>query len=335
MTMIFSGMKKLLSILLLGALSMLFAEVFSGSSTLWFLDPWGLLVAFPLYLGHAIFLLNLAFLLKKTSPRQLYFFGMLFGLYEALITKVLWFGYPASTGPMVSSFFGIAWGEFLTLVLFWHPVMSFLIPVFVYEMVSGDVLPGHERFVQKNWKTILLVIILIVMGASFQSNGAKYDVIRSVGSLGGSILIVVLLHFLTKGKNLPTLVLGKKAMMVVVVYLFVLYGTTTAFIFPERLPKMILPYVLIFLWYLVTIGLLWVDRFRPVSVPLRGMPFSQKDLGFFALLVVSATVVCSLVSQITYAVLLAMFVTLMGAGIVLFFVCLFSLVKQRISIVQA
>src|SRR4030043_1561757 len=124
--MIFSAMKKLWSVLLLGALSMLFAERFSGASTLWFLDPWGLLLAFPLYLGHSIFLLNVAFLWKKTSPRQLYFFGMLFGLYEALITKVLWFGYPASTGPMVGYFFGVAGGEFLTLVLFWHPVMSFV-----------------------------------------------------------------------------------------------------------------------------------------------------------------------------------------------------------------
>jgi len=128
--MIFSHMKKLWSILLLGALSMLFAEVFSGASTLWFLDAWGLLLTYPLYLAHAIFLLNVAFLWKKTSPRQLYFFGMLFGLYEALITKVLWFGYPNSTGPMVSYVFGIAWGEFLTLVLFYHPIMSFVVPIF-------------------------------------------------------------------------------------------------------------------------------------------------------------------------------------------------------------
>jgi hypothetical protein len=331
--MIFSDMKKLLPILLLGALSMLFAEVFSGASTLWFLDPWGFLLAYPLYLGHAIFLLNVAFLFKKTSPRQLYFFGMLFGLYEALITKVLWFGYPNSTGPMISSFYGVAWGEFLTLVLFWHPVMSFIIPVFVYEILSGDVLPGHERFLHKGWKTLLFVIVLVVMGASFQSNGAKYDLLRSVGSMAGTIFIVVLLHLASKGKNLQTLVLGKKAMIVVLVYLFVLYGTTTAFIFPERLPKIVLPYVLIFLWYLVAVGLLWVDRFKPVSVPLKGKIFSQKDLGVFAVLVVCATVVCSIVSAVTYAVLVAMFVSLMGAGILLLFGCLFSLIKQKISLV--
>ena len=51
------------------------------------------------------------------------------------------------------------------------------------------------------------------MGASFQSNGAGYDVVLSVGSMGGSILIVVLLHFLSRGKNLQSLVLGKKGLI--------------------------------------------------------------------------------------------------------------------------
>lgn len=329
--MIFPGMKKFFSILLLGSLSMLFAEVFSGASTLWFLDPWGLLLAFPLYLAHAVFFFSVAFIYKKTSLRQLYFFGMLFGLYEALITKVLWFGYPDSTGPMVGYFFGLAWGEFITLVFFWHPIMSFIVPVLVYELLSGDVLPGHQRFLEKNWKTLLLVIILIVMGASFQSNGANYDVIRSVGSLGGSLFIVFLLHVLSKGKNLRSIVLAKKAMALVLVYLFVLYTVTTAVILPERLPKIILPYLLIFLWYLVALGLLWFDRFTPTTVTFKNVVFSHKDLGIFAVLVIILAIICSFFPQITYRFLLLMFVSLMGAGVVIFFWSVISLFKQRIS----
>lgn len=325
-------MKTLGSVLLLGALSMLFAEVFSGASTLWFLDAWGLLLTYPLYLAHAVFLLNMAFLWKKTSPRQLYFFGMLFGLYEALITKVLWFGYPASTGPSVGYIFGIAWGEFLTLVLFYHPVMSFLVPVFVYEILSKDVLPGHEWFVQKKWYTFLIVAILIVMGASFQSNGANYDVVRSVGSMVGSLLIVALLHGLSRGKTIQSLVLGKKALMVVMLYLIILYGVTTAVIFPERLPRIIMPYLLILLWYLVALGLLWADRVTVAGVPRAGSMFSDRDLGIFTLLLIGATVVGSVFSQITYGVLLTMFISLMAAGVGLFCWCLFSLIRQRTSV---
>jgi hypothetical protein len=326
-------MKKAVSILLLGVLSMLFAEVFSGASTLWFLDPWGLLLTLPLYLGHALFFFNLALLWEKTSPRQLYFFGMMFGLYEALITKVLWYGYPGSTGPMVGSFFGVAWGEFLTLVLFWHPVMSFLVPVLVYELLSKDVLPGHERLLQKNGKTLVAVLVLIVMAASFQSNGAKYEVLRSAGSMVGTMLIIVLLHHLSKGKDLRSLALGRRGMIALVAYLVALYGFTTAFIFPNRLPTTVLPYVLIFLWYLVAIGLLWVDRFTPVNPMVNRPLFSLRDLRVFAVLVVGATVVCSLVPQVSYAVLLIMFVSLMGAGVVLFSGSLFtlSLVRKKVG----
>lgn len=324
-------MKKLWSVLLLGALSMLFAEVFSGASTLWFLDAWGLLLTYPLYLAHAIFLLNVAFLWKKTSPRQLYFFGMLFGLYEALITKVLWFGYPNSTGPMVGYFFGVAWGEFLTLVLFYHPIMSFVVPIFVYELLSRDVLPGHERYLQKNWKTLLLVILLIVMGASFQSNGSKYDVVRAVSSMGGSILIVFLLHVLSKGKNLQSLILGKKTLTGVIIYLFILYAVTTVIIFPERLPKMILPYLLILLWYLVALGLLWADRYPPPYIVRKEPLFSQNELGVFAVILICLTILCSFSQQITYGILLLMFVSLMGAGVFFFSVSMFSLLKNKIS----
>lgn len=329
--MIFHGMKKFFSILLLGSLSVMFAEVFSGASTLWFLDPWGLIVVFPLYLSHAVFFFSVAVVYKRTSLRQLYFFGMLFGLYEAFITKVLWFGYPDSTGPMVGYFFGVAWGEFLTLVFFWHPIMSFIVPVLVYELLSRDVLPGHHLFLEKNWKTILLIIILIVMGASFQSNGASYDVIRSVGSLGGSLLIVFVLHGLSKGKTLQSLVLGKKTMTFVFVYLLVLYGVTTAVIFPERLPTTIISYLLIFLWYIVCLCLLWVDRFPPLTVAFNGSLFSQKEIGVFAVLLVCLTIVCSFFQQITYGVLLLMFVSLMGVGVMVFSWSVLSLVKHRIS----
>jgi hypothetical protein len=324
-------MKKALSILLLGTLSMLFAEVFSVASTLWFVTPWGVFLTLPLYLGHALFFFNAALRTNRTSPRQLYFFGMMFGLYEALITKVLWFGYPSASGPMVGYFFGIAWGEFLTLVLFWHPVMSFLVPVFAYEVLSGDIIPGHKRFLQKNWKTIFVALVIVVMGAVFQSNGANYNVLVSLGSLGGTLFIIFLLHRLTPGKNLQSLVLGKKGMIVLIAYLVVLYGSTTAFILPVRLPRTVLPYVLIFLWYLVAIGLLWVDRPTPAKVLIKQNMFSVLDLRVFVVLLLVLTTVFSLVSSLSYQVLTVLFVSLMGAGVVLFSWSLITLTKQRIS----
>jgi hypothetical protein len=325
-------MKQALSILLLGVLSMLFAEVFSGASTLWFVTSWGLLLTLPLYLGHVLFFFNVAVRTHRTSLRQLYFFGMMFGLYEALITKVLWFGYPNAAGPAVGYFFGVAWSEFLTLVLFWHPVMSFLVPILVYEVLSRDIIPGHEWLVQKNRLTLFAVAVLIITGAVFQSNGAKYNVLESVGSVAGTLLIVMLLHYLTPDKTRQSLVLGKKGMLLLVVYLVALYGASTAFILPERLPRTVIPYVLIFLWYVLAIGLLWVDRFTPKTMIVKPAVFSVRDLSIYVILLLGATVLFSLIPSVSYAILLVFFVSLMGAGIVIFSWSVLTLTKQRISL---
>ncbi|MFX1298333.1 MAG: hypothetical protein ACFFD2_26195, partial [Promethearchaeota archaeon] len=120
-------------ILLIGCLSMFMAEVFAGSSQLWFIDPWSLIVTYWLYLGHLLLFLNLAMRTKRTSIPQLYLWGVLFGLYESWITKVLWFGYPGAEGPAISLVGGIAILEFFTLVFFWHPILAFVMPVLVFE----------------------------------------------------------------------------------------------------------------------------------------------------------------------------------------------------------
>ena len=104
-------------VLLVGALSMFFAEVMAGSSNLWFLDPFGILSTYVLYLGHVLLYLNLAIRFKRTSLVQLYLWGMLFGLYEGPITQVLWSGYMDSTGPPIV-FLGVASFEFIVLVFF-------------------------------------------------------------------------------------------------------------------------------------------------------------------------------------------------------------------------
>ena len=324
-------MKKAFSILLLGVLSMLFAEVFSGASTLWFVTWFGVFITLSLYLGHAVFFFNVAVRTNRTSLRQLYFFGMMFGLYEALITKVLFAGYPGSTGPMVGTFLGVAWGEFLTLVLFWHPVMSFIMPILVYELLSRDVLPGHERVLQKNRWTLVGVGMLVIAGAAFQSNGAKYNVLVSVGSTAGTLLIILVLHHLTRGKTRQSLVLGTKGMVVLVVYLIALYGAFTAFVLTEKLPRTVPPYVLIFLSYVLAIFLLWIDRYTPKHHVGVSRIFSVRELGISGIILIVATAVFSEIPPVSYAILLVLFIGLMGAGVVLFVGNVFNLVRQRIS----
>ena len=83
--------------IILAALSTFFAEVFSGSDMFPFFHPWGLLVVVPLYGLHIILLSSLVYRAGKPRFASLVFAGMLFGLYEAYLTKVLWappWGYP-------------------------------------------------------------------------------------------------------------------------------------------------------------------------------------------------------------------------------------------------
>jgi len=55
-----------------------------------FFNAWGILVVFPLYTLHTLVLAFLFFRRKQISLPVLFLAGMLFGLYEAYITKVLW-----------------------------------------------------------------------------------------------------------------------------------------------------------------------------------------------------------------------------------------------------
>ena len=324
-------MRKPSAILLLGVLSMFFAEVFSGASTLWFFSVWGLLVTLPLYLGHTLFLFNLAIRTVRTSLRQLYFFGMLFGLYEALVTKVLWYGYPDSTGAMIGYLQGVALGEFLTLVLFWHPVMSFILPIVTYEVLSGDYIKGHDWLLKKSRGAITGVVVVILLGAVLQSNGSNYDVLVSVGSITGSLLIISILHRFSDGKTVQSLVLSKRGMIILSLYLVALYGATTFLLLLERLPQTITPYISIFTWYFVSSILILLDHSSSQMSSFGGSFLKYLDLVKLSILFLGVTIVFSVAKTVTYPILLVFFVSFMGIGLILFSFAAVSLVKDRLS----
>lgn len=68
-------------------------EIFAGSSPggLADLGVWAL--AIPLYALHLMSLSDLALRLRRLSWPALYLLGVIFGLYETWITKVVWAGY--------------------------------------------------------------------------------------------------------------------------------------------------------------------------------------------------------------------------------------------------
>jgi len=88
--------------LLVGMLVLICAEVFSGASLqvgLW--HPWTLLMTYWLYFAH--FFTTLAVRTGRTSFWSLYLWGVLFGLYESWITKVIWYGYSGDGNLVLGS----------------------------------------------------------------------------------------------------------------------------------------------------------------------------------------------------------------------------------------
>jgi hypothetical protein len=135
---------------LLAVFSTFFAEVTVGSSPLvfWKLDGW--LITVPVYGLHILVLSPLIIRAGRVPAWQsIYLAGTIVGLYEAYMTKILW-----SPTWNLNAFRlgGVAVLETLMLVLFWHPVMAFLVPLIFSEKLL-NLQPGIIPTLSLKWKS--------------------------------------------------------------------------------------------------------------------------------------------------------------------------------------
>lgn len=312
-------MAKITATLLIGTLSMFYAEILSGASHLWFLDPWGLLITMPLYLSHTILLLNLAMKTRRTSLKQLYYWGMLFGLYEAWITKVLWAGYIEAGKPMFGKFLGIAWAEFLTLVLFWHPIMSFIIPILTYEILSKSYLPNHRKYLAKTRRKTLLIMSILTIGASFQSTNSKNNLEIALGSIIGSIAIIFILDLLSRRKSIKSIKLGRKGMIITITYLTILYTATFILILPERIPKDPMAWTTIISWYIVTAIL--IKKSKPIrenEANETTETYSRRDLAKYTFILIILTFIMCITPPLSYITTITLLLSIIAIAPIIF-----------------
>ncbi len=268
--------KSLLVLLFTGSLSMFTAEVWAGSSTTWFLDVFGIFLTLPLYLFHLLFYYNVAHRFKRDRILHLYFWGMLFALYEAPLTKVLWAGYIGQE-PIFGTLFGIAILEFLTLVFFWHPIFSFILPVLLLEAFLGAINPetttviptSHLTVIRNTDRNKLLLIILVILVSPFLPNNSGYDFFNTTVAAVGSVIIIALLLSLIIKKDKPeitttALILGKKGLLATCIYLLMLYILFSLLVLPERFPTSMISYLSIILFAAFMITLLkWNGPTKP------------------------------------------------------------------------
>lgn len=305
-------------ILLIGVLSMFFAEVCSGASQLWFASIWGLTQTFWLYLTHVLFFWYIANRQKRTSLLSLYLYGMIFGLYESWLTKVLWSGYMHESGPGLGTFAGVAWSEYGALVFFFHPIMSFIVPLLVYQILTGKIILEHATLLKKTSKKTWIICIYTALIATFIANGNQFSPISANLSVLGSILLILLFkHFTTK--DVLSLVPSNKWFYIIVGYLILLYGVMGNLLLHERLPTEVLPYVTIILSYVVFIYL--ISRTSQKETKLINLPagaYTTKDLlQFLAILLVSLNIVV-LIQPLSMLLMTITYLAMIVLGIILF-----------------
>lgn len=324
-------MKKLFSILLLGTLSLLFAEVFSGASTQWFLDGWGWLLTLPLYLGHCLFFYWIAYKSKKTSLIQLYFLGILFALYESWITKVLWAGYINEAGPGMGLLAGIAFNEFSILTFFWHPIFSFILPILTFEVITGNMLVSHHSILTKTKKKTFLIIGLLILVSTFVANGNGHDLGSTLASLLGTYLLIFIFELLSKETDLTMFHFKKIGFVFLSLYLVGLYLWSFFMILPERLPQTLLPYLSILFWYIVGIVLFHKTKANNAVVFSEETEdlYSRRDLWSFAFLMLVFSSLSSVLPSISGVVMYIGYLGFSLFGIGLFVKEVLSVMKKK------
>ncbi|MCF2136573.1 MAG: hypothetical protein K9W43_04955 [Candidatus Thorarchaeota archaeon] len=237
---------RFLPLFLLGLLSMTFAEVFSGSSPLWPFDLIIWLIAFPLYWSHILFFLGLAVRYHRFSIPHLYLWGILFGLYESWMTKVVWGGFMVQTAPPAIQILGIAVVETVMIIFFWHPLFSFIIPILAYQMLmrtnetDSSCLTGHSKWLTPSRRNKTIGIVIAIMGGAGLAGGAGYDVVSVVPvAIACTLLILIVYKLASRGESshsIESIILGSKGLMLVGLFIAAYYALTFPTWLPERIP---------------------------------------------------------------------------------------------------
>ncbi len=266
--------QKWLAWVVLGALSTIFAEVVSGADMFPFFHPWGLLVTTPLYTLHILVLAYVVFSVPRLRFSALFLAGVIFGLYEAYITKMLW---NPAWGAIVQVA-EVAPVEVMVLAFWWHPWMSFITPLLVGEQLLGaglevlSALPERLRNFFSRRRGFLTLAVLAGIFQSINSPSAGRSLAAGLASAGVVLVLVLLWRRITRDNrySLRELVPDRRELRWLLLLLFLQYLVLGILLRPEALPG--LPgHVMIWLLY-AAVGLcLWLNlrRAEAPAAPAR------------------------------------------------------------------
>ncbi len=231
-----SFLDNFLSFLLIGMLSTMFAELWLGFVFTTPGAPILLILMVFFYGSHVVFYFNLAVYFKRTYLTSLYWWGTLFGLYEAWVTTMIYYGYANVVGHH-GEILGIAVYEYFANVFFWHPINSFILTLMALQILfpikaknKSQDLTIADTFISDNWKNKLFWFIYAVYAGGmitsctygFEANLATYYI------LFFSVLLLVyhLLYRRTRTSKISPLqliIISKRGLIMLAGLLLVIY----------------------------------------------------------------------------------------------------------------
>ncbi len=271
--------------LLLGALSTVLAEVVSTSSSWPFFTLWGWIGVWPLYTLHILVLGYVVLkIMRPVTWPALFTGGALFGMYEAYLTKVLWA--PTWAPEFAATLGGVYTLHTAILVLLWHPLFAFLMPLLTAECLwtrSGELLgalPERWKRHLTDPRTAIRALVTIAIACGLY-RGIGAETAPFAGSLGNlmpglvNILLLTLAASLwgrscngrryTLRELMPT---NRQAHWLIglLILQYALYG---AFLRPEALPRTPMPHITVWAIYGVLIWILYrlAKRQRNTDTP--------------------------------------------------------------------
>ncbi len=272
-------------------------EVFAGSIMplgLW--HPWTLLVTYWLYFAHFFLFTTLAIRTGRTSLSSLYLWGVLFGLYESWITKVVWAGY-GGDGDFVLGKIGWYGYSEISMAFMFHPVMAFILPLAITCLLCPPlrrVFPDlawitgkskRARFVQI-YMVFCFVPTMAMNGQCLQNLALNLTAV--IFAL--IVLLAVTRRPLAASDGRPIVAFGRWGFVGLCVYLMLLYGVTYKGLHAECLPSVPVQ-LYTFVFYGLAIAGLWLHRRREPLAEAK-VPVEKREihlvLAIFAVILVLA-----------------------------------------------
>ncbi|MBD3338536.1 MAG: hypothetical protein GF353_05485 [Candidatus Lokiarchaeota archaeon] len=314
----------------IGLLTVLYGEVWTASSMLWFLDP-SIVIVFPLtvipfYAAHLYFYFNLAVRTRRTSIPQLYLWGTLFGLYEAPITKVIWGSVIGESGAIVIG--GIVISEYIMLVFFWHPIFSFITPILVFEIFalnsakndSEVVFSNHISFLNiSSTKSKIWLLGLTIVGSLFLIGTSATMAIFALITLLINISLVMLFYLIVrkiyplfKGRtfSVGSLKFTNRGFILLCLFMLFIYVIDWFLFSPEHIPIDPVPIIGIVVSYCLILTLIFLTKPQDPKLIYAENHLKLKHLFIHWFMTIG---------------LIILYISILGIAIILFFLLYFGI----------